>query len=122
MILGIHHTAISIRNMEKALAFYCDVLGFEVTMKGGWKKGSDQADQVVGGAWCRADVDEDLLGDIGLAGKGLVQSGELVSGADEPDAVACGPGELCHWMAPPRLVRWLRSTRLNSALSPAASS
>ena len=48
MILGVHHTAISIRNMEKALAFYSDVLGFEVVMKGGWKKGTDQADQVVG--------------------------------------------------------------------------
>lgn len=48
MIQGVHHTAISVGNMEKALAFYCDVLGFEVVMKGGWKTGSDQADQIVG--------------------------------------------------------------------------
>ena len=48
MIRGIHHTAISVGNLEKALAFYRGVLHFEVVMEGGWKTGSAQADRVVG--------------------------------------------------------------------------
>lgn len=48
MIQGIHHTAISIGNMEMALAFYRDVLGFDVVWEGGWEAGTDQADQVIG--------------------------------------------------------------------------
>ncbi len=48
MIKGIHHTAISTGNIEKALAFYGDVLGFEVVMEGGWKKGSDIPEKIIG--------------------------------------------------------------------------
>jgi len=48
LIRGIHHTAISVGNMEKALAFYRDVLGFDVVMEGGWKAGSAEADQIIG--------------------------------------------------------------------------
>ncbi len=48
MIRGLHHTAISVGNLKKAQAFYCDAFGFEVVMEGGWKTGTDRADQVVG--------------------------------------------------------------------------
>ncbi|MFB0978847.1 MAG: VOC family protein [Myxococcota bacterium] len=33
MILGVHHPAISVPNMEAAKAFYCGVLGFEPVME-----------------------------------------------------------------------------------------
>jgi catechol 2,3-dioxygenase-like lactoylglutathione lyase family enzyme len=32
MIHGVHHPALSVPNMDAALAFYCGVLGFEVVM------------------------------------------------------------------------------------------
>ena len=32
MILGIHHAALAVPNLEEALAFYCGVIGFEVVM------------------------------------------------------------------------------------------
>ena len=32
MIRGLHHAALAVPNMNEALAFYCDVLGFEVSM------------------------------------------------------------------------------------------
>ncbi len=33
MILGVHHPALSVPDMQKALDFYCGVLGFEVVME-----------------------------------------------------------------------------------------
>ncbi len=48
MIIGIHHTAISVPDMDKALAFYCGVLGFEKLTDGGWEQGADYADNIVG--------------------------------------------------------------------------
>lgn len=33
MILGVHHPALSVPDMRKALDFYCGVLGFEVVME-----------------------------------------------------------------------------------------
>jgi catechol 2,3-dioxygenase-like lactoylglutathione lyase family enzyme len=41
MINGIQHTAISTGNMERALEFYRDLLGFEVVMDGKWEAGSE---------------------------------------------------------------------------------
>ncbi len=32
MILGVHHPALSVPNLEAALAFYCGKLGFEAVM------------------------------------------------------------------------------------------
>ena len=34
MILGIHHPAVSVPDLDKALEFYCDVLGFEKCQRG----------------------------------------------------------------------------------------
>ncbi|MBT3310368.1 MAG: VOC family protein [Desulfobacteraceae bacterium] len=48
MIRGIHHTAISTGNMEKALKFYRDVLGFEEVFKTGWESGTELFDKIVG--------------------------------------------------------------------------
>ena len=40
MIRGIHHTAISTRNLETSLAFYRDLLGFEPVMDFSWPEGT----------------------------------------------------------------------------------
>jgi catechol 2,3-dioxygenase-like lactoylglutathione lyase family enzyme len=46
MINDIQHTAISTGDMEQALAFYRDLIGFEVLSDTSWKKGSEQAANV----------------------------------------------------------------------------
>lgn len=55
MILGVHHAAIAVPDIHAAMAFYCDLLGFEVAMEA----------QVPGGI----DVMADALGisDSGFA-------------------------------------------------------
>jgi catechol 2,3-dioxygenase-like lactoylglutathione lyase family enzyme len=46
MIRGIHHTAISTGDLERALGFYRDLLGFEVVFEVAWPKGTEPADQI----------------------------------------------------------------------------
>lgn len=48
MIVGIHHVAISVPNLDQALAFYRDALGFEVVQDGDWDRNHPQADRVIG--------------------------------------------------------------------------
>jgi catechol 2,3-dioxygenase-like lactoylglutathione lyase family enzyme len=48
MIRGIHHTAISTGDLERALGFYRDLLGFEVVLEFAWPKGTGPADQITG--------------------------------------------------------------------------
>ena len=48
MIKGIHHTAISTGDIERALRFYKDLLGFEELFAFEWKVGSQSVDQIVG--------------------------------------------------------------------------
>jgi catechol 2,3-dioxygenase-like lactoylglutathione lyase family enzyme len=48
MIRGIHHTAISTGDLERALGFYRDLLGFEVVLEFAWPKGTEPADQITG--------------------------------------------------------------------------
>ena len=48
MITGIHHPAISTGNMERALEFYRDLLGFEVAGDFGWPVGFELADRITG--------------------------------------------------------------------------
>ena len=48
MIRGIHHTAISTGNLERALQFYRDVLGFEEITTMTWQAGNKVADQITG--------------------------------------------------------------------------
>lgn len=47
MILGANHIAISVPDMERALAFYCDLLGFEKLSDAGWPAGTAAADQIL---------------------------------------------------------------------------
>ena len=48
MIHGIDHTAISVPDIDRALKFYRDVVGFEVIFEAGWPLGSPPLDQLVG--------------------------------------------------------------------------
>jgi catechol 2,3-dioxygenase-like lactoylglutathione lyase family enzyme len=48
MIRGIHHTAISTCDMQRALAFYRDLLGFETTFEFAWPAGTEIADAITG--------------------------------------------------------------------------
>lgn len=48
MIRGVHHTAISTGDLDRALAFYRDLLGFRVVSEGSWQQGAEQIDRIVG--------------------------------------------------------------------------
>lgn len=48
MIIGIHHTAISTSDIERAKRFYCELLGAEFIREFSWKKGDTNADRIVG--------------------------------------------------------------------------
>jgi glyoxylase I family protein len=48
MIHGIHHAAISTKNLDRIVKFYTEVIGCEVTFKYEWHEGHALHDQVVG--------------------------------------------------------------------------
>lgn len=48
MIKGIHHTAISTGDFERALAFYRDLLGLEMVSELNWPSGVELADTITG--------------------------------------------------------------------------
>lgn len=48
MIVGIHHVAISVPDLDRALAFYRDLLGFEVVQQSGWDGDFADADRAIG--------------------------------------------------------------------------
>lgn len=48
MIHGLHHTAISTPDLDRAVAFYCGVLGFQQRAAAAWDVGTAEADRIVG--------------------------------------------------------------------------
>jgi len=48
MIRGIHHTAISTPDLDRALAFYRDLLGLRVVADFAWPVGTEVADRITG--------------------------------------------------------------------------
>lgn len=48
MILGVHHPALAVPDMQQALDFYCGVLGFEQIMEAQIPSGIDPLDQAFG--------------------------------------------------------------------------
>jgi glyoxylase I family protein len=48
MIIGIHHVAISVPDLDRALAFYRDLLGFTVVQTGAWNRDNPKADKAIG--------------------------------------------------------------------------
>jgi len=47
MILGVNHVALSVPDMDRALAFYGDLLGFEKLSDAGWPAGTESADRIL---------------------------------------------------------------------------
>ena len=47
MILGANHVAISVPDIDRAIAFYCTQLGFEKVGETGWPAGTEAADRVL---------------------------------------------------------------------------
>jgi len=56
VICGIHHAAISTPNLQRLVDFYTSLFGFEVVMNGGWPKGADEMDDLVGLRGSSTDV------------------------------------------------------------------
>lgn len=50
MIDSIDHAAISVPDLARALAFYCDLLGFELELQSEWQPGNAANDTVIGSA------------------------------------------------------------------------
>ncbi len=48
MILGVHHPALAVPDIEAALAFYCKVVGFSVVMEAEIPSGVEPMDQAFG--------------------------------------------------------------------------
>jgi catechol 2,3-dioxygenase-like lactoylglutathione lyase family enzyme len=48
MILGVHHPALAVPDMQRALAFYCGVLGFEQVMEADIPSGIEPMDRAFG--------------------------------------------------------------------------
>ena len=47
-VIGIHHVAIAVPDIELAHRFYVDILGFEDAKIGGWEAGNEWIDNIVG--------------------------------------------------------------------------
>ena len=48
MILGVHHAALAVSDLQSALDFYCGVLGFEITMEAEIPSGVEPLDAAFG--------------------------------------------------------------------------
>ena len=48
MIVGLHHVAISVPDIDEGIAFYRDVLGFEIIQENEWDGNFELADRAVG--------------------------------------------------------------------------
>ena len=52
MIVGIHHIAISVTDLEKGLAFYRDALGFDEVQRSSFSGPSPQVEAAIGKKQC----------------------------------------------------------------------
>ena len=48
MIIGLHHPALSVPDLEKAIDFYTTCLGFELATRESWREGTTVADNLTG--------------------------------------------------------------------------
>lgn len=80
MILGVHHPALAVPDIDKALAFYCGVLGFQVVMEAAIPSGIAPMDVAFGVADAGCQVR------IVKKGNSCIELFEFASGeAGEPD-------------------------------------
>jgi len=89
MIRGVHHTAISTGNLERALGFYRDLLGLRVVFEFAWPVGTEVADRVTGlvGSSARA-----VMLSAGNAIIELFQYGSPAPKAADPRRPVCDHG------------------------------
>ena len=64
MILGVHHTALSVADLDRTIGFYRDVLGAEVCSEFGWESGADVLDGILSLKSCAAKVAMIRLGNL----------------------------------------------------------
>lgn len=79
--MGIHavdHAAISVPDLQQAVDFYCDVLGFTLESESGWPRGAKRVDRLVGLEDSEAKVVMVKLGDT------RIEIFEYVSPAPRP--------------------------------------
>ena len=91
MIRGIHHTAISTGDLQRALAFYRDLLGFETVFEAGGPAGTEVADNITGLSGSSAQVAMLRAGDMELIASNLVAFPRPVLAGT--DVVEIEPGE-----------------------------
>ena len=64
MIRGIHHLALSTRDLDRFVAQYCEWFGFERSGQGGWEVGNDRVDRMLGLKDCAARYEMIRLGNL----------------------------------------------------------
>lgn len=89
MIRGIHHTAISTGDLQRALAFYRDLLGFETVFEAGWPTGTEVADNITGLSGSSAQVAMLRAGNTFIE---LFQYGSPAPGPGDPSRPVCDHG------------------------------
>ena len=89
MIHGIDHTALSVPDFDKALDFYCGVLGFEAEFKAGWPKGAKPLDDLVGLKDSASKVAMIRLGDTKIE---VFQYENPVGKPQDPNRPVCDHG------------------------------
>ena len=48
LVLGLHHPGITVPDLDAGVAFYSQLLGYEVVMRSAWKKDNKHFNQIVG--------------------------------------------------------------------------
>jgi catechol 2,3-dioxygenase-like lactoylglutathione lyase family enzyme len=89
MIHGIDHAALSVPDMDEAIAFYSGVLGFEVLMNFAWPKGAKPLDDLVGLSDSASKVAMLKLGDTKLE---IFQYQNPEGRPQDPDRPVCDHG------------------------------
>ena len=88
-INGIHHTAISTQDAERALAFYRDLLGLKVVFDQSWPTGTPRADAITGLSGSAA---RQILLRCGNAYLELFEFAAPEARAGDPDRPVCDHG------------------------------
>ena len=89
MIRGIHHTAISTGDLQRSLAFYRDLLGFETVFEAGWPVGAEVADNITGLSGSSAQVAMLRAGNSFIE---LFQYASPAASPGDPDRPVCDHG------------------------------
>lgn len=89
MIRGVHHTAISTGDLDRSLAFYRDMLGFEEVTSFAWETGEKEIDGLTG---LRDSAARVALLRTGNAFLELFQYASPTPRAGDPDRPVCDHG------------------------------